>query len=271
MSARPSYWIPVGWHAPTNDGLGTITELHSQSGVLVLPYSEGVRFRGDDYNVKRIHGAWSRHIPEKKARYRVEVSDRTFDVEPVRLGTVQVYQFFLVPLRTARTQVCLRRNEVLHGVAHNTGARNPYTFCGISEYLHQHLNVTTNQFETHYDEHFARGETPTCKACLTHYAVWCLFVVLPHTKKDVVVKRVAKEKSAEEKRLRLPTAYDRILDDELFERPTYKPVKPPASPPEPVELDELLDDPRDRKRASAMDRNRRLQDAKARVGGHRRR
>lgn len=165
----------------------------------------------------------------------------------------------LVPLATARPQTCLEFREQLHGVFVNAGARNPWTYCGETLY-----------YSDRSLHHYKFGP-PTCKACLVHKSVWCSYLVLPYEPKRDIERRIRKERTAVEKHLRLPTAYARILDDDLFENPTYKPVK--YQPPSPDEDDPTMDfddDPRERKRASAIDSNRRLEDVRARVQGHRR-
>lgn len=253
---RRKLWIPVGWTGNDLPGGRFSISLHSHTLVLQVPAME------PGFEVERIPGSWSPHVPEKKARYRVSWSthrDNSITVEPVRLANAKGH--VLVPLVARRPQTCLDLKGKLHGLymVHNG---NPYANCG--EYLYMYRNARHDLFSPHVE--------PTCEACLAYQSVWNLFSIFPYEDKRVEEKRVAKIKAAEERHLRLPTAYARILDDDFLENPTYR-VKKRVNVLDPSEIDETEDydeHPRDRKRASAIDRNRRLEESKARVQGHRR-
>src|SRR5208282_5745873 len=109
----------------------------------------------------------------------------------------------------------------------------------------------------------------TCPKCIQHKVVWHLLTLHPFAPKREVIKLVDKEKEKERKYLALPTAYDRLLDDHFLD---IRPPEPVVTklPAQEAEDDDDLVDPRDRKRASAIDRNRRFESAKAEVKGHRR-
>jgi len=278
---RKSFSIPVGWPTDRIPGRPPLCTVRLNSNTLVLSLTAtsaarrgatiGVKLDAP-FEVERIPGSWSKHIPEKKPRYRVSTYDWRdwhIDLEPVRLHLVSSGREILVPLIARRPQTCFVHKDKLHGIYFNRDGTNPYTFCGLAE----HINTAT-------DWHLVRSRyvddaIPTCPACLEYRAVWCFFSVFEYESKREALKRVAKVKSVEEKRLQLPTAYARILDDDLFENPSYKPASRRRAQAvldyEEQEVEDEFVDPRESKRATALDRSRRLEESKAQVQGHRRR
>jgi len=249
---RKNFWIPVGWN-----GVWTtpVASLHSNTLVLPVP-----TIPDEPFVVERIRGSWSPHVPEKHALYRVAWGNRAQDkveAAAVRLATLPIGRTFLVPLHTDRQQTCLNHKGQLHGIFMNQG-HHPWTNCGEDRYFSSAALA---------GPHLERA-VPTCSACLTHKAVWNLLRVFSYEDKRAGDRQSRKERAAEERRLRLPTVYARILDDDLFDNPTYKPIKPrikvdPETIPDPD--DEFADSERDRKRASAIERSRRFEASKARV------
>lgn len=265
---RRHVWIPVGWGSGImpDPGKDPILSLSSHTLVLAVPH----KAIEAPFEVARVPGSWSPHVPEKKPRYRItwgwsNLFNRELhrDVDTVRLGTVAVGWDILIPLKTKRPQICLNHKDQLHGVY--SMDISPWTICGENPYLS--ITERTTQIWTRHVE-------PTCKACLALDAVWYRFTVWPYADKRVEIKAAKKERDEETKRLRLPTAYARILDDDLFENPTYKPVgkkHPALDHSETVdETADYEDTERDRKRASEIDRVRRFESSKAAVRGHRR-
>jgi hypothetical protein len=260
---RKSFWIGTGWVdlQRVNEVFGGLS-LHSNTWVL----EAGREMVKAPFEVERVHGSWSPHIPEKRPKYRVSwgsgrpTRGEVITLEPVRLQVVAMGRDILVPLTANRPQTCLKYKGQLHGVYHNVHGRNPFTYCGENPYLAAGV---------HTRDLFTFGE-PTCKACLTYKSVWCLYTVFNYEHKDAVLKRERKEKTIEEKRLRLPTAYARILDDGLFENPSYKPVKQRVDHTEEIDATDDYVDPREEKRMSLIDRTRRIEESKARIQGHRR-
>lgn len=254
---RKSFWIPVGWLDPERRTKDEDKVLSLNSNTLVLHVGKDRLL--PPFDVERIAGSWSPHVPEKKPKYKVSWDQgsswcaQDILVEPRRLQNIPVGQDILVVLPTHHPQRCLRYQEELHGIYYNRHGNAPYTYCGLSP---SHPNP----------DWFVPRDQPTCKACLQYKSVWCMFTIWPYDHKEAILRREKKEQTAEEKRLRLPTAYARILDDDLFENPTYKPprVRAPLLVPEPEPEDEF-ENPRDRKRAAEIDRNRRLEESKARM------
>jgi hypothetical protein len=259
---RKSFWIPVGF-APTVASLPSEYEFRLNSNTLVLPVKFDVQA---PFDIERVPGSWSPHLPEKKPKYRVswETSyGHEFTIEPVRLQACST-SGILVPIIALRSQTCLDWNGKRHGVYYFRGG-TAYTYCGESPYIPLRDSALSGP-------KWVKNEEPTCATCLTHKAVWCRFDVFPYMHKRDETKKARKERTVEEKRLRLPTAYARILDDDLFENPSYKRPKERAEIlPEVDEHDPFYDDSeRDRKRASAMESVRRVEESKARIQGHRR-
>ena len=255
---RKTFHIGVGWNPISGKHDHQLSLL---STTLVL--DAGNDYVKPPFEIERVSGSWSPHIPEKKPRYRVTWEDyrrdTTFETDPMPLANVRVGRDILVVVPALRKQTCLNLNGSRHGIYYNRDARSPRTYCGESPHLPLGSDPTMD---------FTQMAEPTCKVCLAYKSVWCLYTVFPYQHKNEVIKRIKKEKTEAEKRLRLPTAYARILDDDLFENPTYKPVKVRVAPSEPDD-DEYVD-PRDRIRASAIERNRRLEESKATIRGHRR-
>jgi hypothetical protein len=248
---RRSFDIPLGWR--WGDPLVLVN-----SNALVLDM--GTDYIQLPFEIERVHGARSLHVPEKHAHYKVTWEnwhrDVTTDAETVRLSTVQPGREVLLPLQTRRSQTCVQHKGLLHGVYASRQSNAPHTYCGIDVYPRE--------------EPYVPLVHPTCPECIRHKLVWHLLTVHPYVAKAEVVKQVDKEKAAERRRLRLPTAYARILDDNFLDgTPTYKtvPVRPQLPEPEPE--DELVD-PREQKRASAIDRSQRFEETRARIRGYRR-
>lgn len=263
---RKSYSIPLGW---TLHG-----RLHGEPILLVnsrtlVIWVGGHRQNQYTFEVERVPGSRSPHVPEKKPRYHVTWGDNGTgyenrnrdEVELVRLSTLNPRCEVLIPLETRRAQTCVENNGRLHGIFMNRND-SPKPYCG--EYL-KHISRTIS---TPLGEGYVEGVMPTCPKCLQHKAVWHLLTIHPHVPKREVIRVIDKEKEKERKYLALPTAYDRLLDDHFLD---VRPPEPVVTklPAEEAEDEDDLVDPRDRKRASAIDRNRRFKTAKASVKGHR--
>jgi hypothetical protein len=287
---RKSFSIPVGWPSPTHTAHVTAAPLCTiflNSNTLVIPLrTERVinwRYRSlsrpenvnvdAPFEVERVPGSWSKHIPEKKARYRISTGHHwSIELEPTRLNQVSSNSEILVPLIARRPQTCFLHKGKTHGIYFNRDGCVPHTFCGLSEHVYaSDWNLVR--------ERFVDDEIPTCSTCLEYRSVWCVFSVFPYEGKSEAIKRVTKEKTIEARRLQLPTAYARVLDDDFLENPTYKPAHKRAADLALAKLDgegevdaeDEYDDPRESKRATSLDRVRRLEEAKAQVQGHRRR
>ncbi len=261
---RKSFWIPVGW----DEGRAPDHRFFLNSNTLVIPVPWT---HAGPFDVERIPGSWSPHIPEKKALYRVGIGDEdersrwrrrrqgvAIESSPERLQTLRIGTRFVVPLVTDRNQTCLDYKGALHGIYTNGGGLWPIMYCGES---------------THYSSRDTIpyvSERPTCKACLKYKSVWCCYTVFSYVPKVEIEKAIDEVKRVEARYLRLPTAYARILDDDFLENPSYKPPKERPLLVDEADATEDYEDPRDRKRESAIDRNRRLEESKARVQGHRR-
>jgi hypothetical protein len=280
---RKSFSIPVGWPATNAHRADPLCTIFLNSNTLVVPLTKAsvirfgeVRVKIDaPFEVERVPGSWSKHIPEKKPCYRVSMpndGDWSIDLEPSRLNQVSTNTEILVPLIARRPQTCFIHKGKTHGIYFNRDGYVPHTFCGLRESAYaSDWNVVLARF--------VNDEIPTCTTCLEYRSVWCVFSVFPYEGKSEAIKRVTKEKTVEAKRLQLPTAYARVLDDDFLENPTYKPAHKRAAAKALAKLDgegevdaeDEYDDTRESKRATALDRVRRLEEAKAQVQGHRRR
>lgn len=260
-----SFWIPVGWGFRTaEDSKGYGFSLSSRTQVLAIQGTLTPPFE-----IARVPNSRSPHIPEKNPRYRITWGwerRRPFslEAEPKRLGTVPVGGEILLVLQTKRPQTCIAHKGALHGV-YSMADMTAWTYCGETP----DLMATADRPHASFIDPWVKHVEPTCKECLANDAVWCRYRVLPYEDRRDVDKRVKKQQTAEEKRLRLPTAYARVLDDDLFENPTYKPRKERVVVP--VDVDETEDyetTHRDLKREAALDRAQRLEESKARMQRH---
>ena len=265
---RKSYLIPLGWYLYDRPYGDPLILVNSRTPVLHVEYG---RRLSQEFQVERIPGSRSPHVPEKKPRYRVSWGQDTRffergvdESELVRLSTLSPGGSVLVPLETRRSQVCIELNGRLHGIYSNV-SDSPKLVCGT--YLWKHVSRSLSNGDL--GQEYLPDTMPTCSECLQHKLVWHLFTIHPHAPKREVIKILDKEKEKERKYLALPTSYDRLLDDNFLEPKPPEPVVTKL-PAQEAENDDELVDPRDRKRASAIDRNRRFESAKAQMKGHRR-
>jgi hypothetical protein len=258
---RKSYPIPLGWYLYDRLHGEPIVLVNSRTLVLAVPpcRSHGI----SEFEITRISGSPSPHVPEKKPRYRVEWGGHyqsIDELELVRLSTLSPGEEVFIPLETRRSQTCIENNGRLHGIFVNRDD-NPRPYCG--EYL-KHVSRTISDPSSGY----VKDVMPTCSKCIEHKVVWHLFRLHPFAPKREVIRIIDKVKAEERRRASYPTAYDRILDDSFLDDKPPEPVVTKRLAEEAEDDDELID-PRDRKRASAIDRNRRFETAKAQVKGHR--
>ena len=255
MKNHPRFRIPLGW------AKGVIEAKHptiewAMSDTLVIPVGKGISY---PFEVERVHGSWAPHIPEKTPHYRVETETflsrvRYDEYDATRLAQVSIGSHILIELPTGRsTQRCSLEKGVWHGIqcSDGWGYEHLHTYCGESL-----SNTSLDKLREH------RHRAPDCLRCLSAKTVWVLFRVFPFKPKQVVTKLKNKEAHEQKRRARLPTAYDRILDDDFLENPKYKPekIRPIVSEPDPLAVYEV--DPRERKLATARDHNQRIKAVK---------
>jgi hypothetical protein len=256
MRHRPKFRIPVGCEVPTgweNNDLGLGETLFSDKEVLRWPFS------GDfpaEFEVERLKSRGSPHIPEKKPRYQVSVPSvygrgRAEECEgPLRLDQVPIGGRFLVLRIVARKQRCFDFKGVRHvilRVSHSVA-----TLCGRDEYI--------SGLRSQRDVYFPEGaHEPTCRACLNiGYEAWIPYIVLPYVHPRWQDKDRKKAKVKVKVHAKQPTAFERILQDDVLNPPP----KPKPERPPPPEDDEFVDT-REAKLASRRETAERFRQAKS--------
>ena len=224
----------MGWN---QNGLRTPEEhLPSTTEVLSVP-----RELSMDFEIERVRGSWSPHIPEKKPRYwitwgtwngsRHAVRRRApgIEVEPVRLGQLGTLNAFIVLRPVHRVQRCLVHKGLRHALIKGS-ALSLKTFCGESPYLNRDDETRA----------FVPG-TPDCKECLARADAkgqgWVFYYAYPFEDKRVDQKDNRKAKTLAKRKEKLPTAFDRLLLDDPLNPPPKPPKKRMIHPPQDLEED----------------------------------
>jgi hypothetical protein len=252
---KKRFRIPLGWEDNPSPQRHWVERLMSDT--LVIP----IHVKPDPpYEVERVSGSWSPHVPEKVPAYNVWQQRggrpwRATKFEAVRLAQVSVGAYVVVELDARRPQLCVMDAGHWHGVLFTEDSASAHTYCGRSPYIYR-LNREEQQAAWAYDR------VPDCPDCAKFKRAWVCLKVYPYEHKREVVKKTDKEAAKAKQRAKMPTAYDRILVDDIFETPkAYKPevARPPTPEPEPFA--ELERQERDRKLESARERNQRLKTA----------
>lgn len=258
---RRRFQIPVGWRETPTLRTPFIEKLRSDA--LVIPFA-GVP--GDhSYEVERVHGAPSLHIPEKAPTYDVSWPGGQwarhrrvgFKTQVVRLAQIPIGGRFLVELDAHRAQQCFFYKGTTHGILYSKDPWNVWTYCDEEPYI---------PHDDREASHWSIG-VPTCPKCAAFKTAWVLMRVYPYEHKEIAVKKTDKEALERKRRAKMPTAFDRILDDDFLEKQTYKPEpeRPPTPEFDPLAVYEV--DPRELRLATARERNRRLKTAMREMKG----
>jgi len=248
MRHRPKFRIPVGWEE--NDLVET---LFSDKEVLRWPFGEFP----SEFEVERLKSR-SPHIPEKKPRYQVYVPSaygRARSVEcddgPLRLDQIPIGGRFLVLRPVTRKQRCFEFKGVRHAILRVAHMGSVATLCGQDEYV--------SGLRAQRDVYFSENNEPTCRACLNIGSeAWIPYIVLPYVHPRWQDKDRKKAKVKVKVHAKQPTAFERILQDDVLNPPP----KPKPERPPPPEDDEFVDT-RESKLASRRETAERFRQAKS--------
>lgn len=231
MRHRLKFRIPVGWEE------GDLVEtLPSDSEIVGWPLGDFP----SEIDVLRLKRAWSPHIPEKKPRYVGQYDGREVELEgPLRLDQMRIGGRILVRRPVHRLQRCFEFKGLRH-VIFRVNFGSVATLCGLSEYI---TDLRARRIE--FFPEGATGVEPTCRDCLLKgREVWIPYIVFPYVHPRAHEKDEHKVRAKVKAHAKQPTAFERILLDDVLD-PPLKPKAEPLPPPE----DEFTD-PREMKLAS---------------------
>jgi hypothetical protein len=228
------------------------------SDTLVLPILHAPKVL---YEVERVSGSWSPHIPEKLPSYTINVGrggwfnprGEALKLQVVRLAQARQHTYVLVELPARRSQWCVKDGGFWHGVLFSENPMSATTYCERNPYI---------GFEVEKQQESWGQHVPDCPTCKSFKTAWVCLMVYPYEEKRKVVKKTDREAALKKRRAKMPTAYDRILSDDFLEKPTYKPE--PVQQPLP-ELDPFAQyekDERLRKLEAARERSLRFKSAR---------
>src|SRR5574338_42065 len=229
MRNRPSYLIPLGWRDGPTLRVPFVERLRTDT--MVLPIVERPP---NPYEIERIRGTWSRHIPEKAPRYRVSWGRHVeYEVDACRLDAVPISRHILIERPVNRVQRCFENKGLWHGVLYSPEQFTVWTFCDEQVYIS--LSSEREMTRDRWSE-----RVPTCPSCLAFETAWACYRVFPHQGKKVPRKVENQEKAKERRRARLPTAFDKLLLDDPLD-PPVKVRLPPEGLPDPDPTEEFVD------------------------------
>lgn len=223
MRTRPRQLIPVGW-----DGQDDASEsLWSNTMVIPIPHAPS-----QGYEVERVSGSRSPHIPEKAPHYLISnpfswlngYRPPPWGIQARRLDQVPVRKPFLVELSVHRKQRCFNFKGIRHGVLYSEAPYKAQTYCGQDLFTLREHQV---------DPVWVDDRVPDCPKCLAFKTAWVCLIVLSYTPVQEIRSKEGRVKKVTDRRLRLPTVYDRILADDPFDKKSYK-----TKPQHPIQAEE---------------------------------